>query len=289
MMHTLLVILALVHLVRATILTDAPVEFKLKSAAHNASTSFLYYDMGSNVPQAPGTTNQPVETPAWIMITGYGSDGRPIVVANQGPIFMYLPGDLGYSDLTRLTLVTVPDGYVANTWKSVTDIPPLAPKTSLPVVWFNWVLVPHNSTLQYATAAETPIRRGWIQGVSVSYMNFGRVNDIATTPVYEFYKGNDQSPTGRRLLPSLQSASPYRSVRRVSATSDFTTTPVDVPTAFTETGVIVNMPVVRAIDEPITSAPVTTPSPPNDANVVSASIMTMAWPIAVVMYFLTIV
>lgn len=58
--------------------------------------------------------NPPVALPIWAFITGMDADGNPQFVEGQNNIIDSVPGDAAYSAFWRVNLVTVPDGYEAN-------------------------------------------------------------------------------------------------------------------------------------------------------------------------------
>ena len=73
----------------------------------------FYPDFGSN-PDYPA--------PIYVLITGFDGQGNPQTVAGQKNIIDVIPGDEGYSDFWRVTFVTVPQDYTANTFTSRADV-----------------------------------------------------------------------------------------------------------------------------------------------------------------------
>jgi hypothetical protein len=72
----------------------------------------FYPDFGEN----PATT-----LPIWVFITGMDADGNPQFVEGQNNVIDAVPGDAGYSAFWQVNLVTVGEGYEANTIKSAAD------------------------------------------------------------------------------------------------------------------------------------------------------------------------
>ena len=72
-----------------------------------------YFDYGMN---------PDIKAPIFALITGMDADGNPMFVDGQKNIIDVKPGDDGYSDFWHVHLVTVPEGYVANTFTSVADV-----------------------------------------------------------------------------------------------------------------------------------------------------------------------
>jgi hypothetical protein len=62
--------------------------------------------------------NPAVAIPIWAFITGMDARGMPQFVQGQMNIIDSVPGDPGYSAFWRVNLVSVPQGYTANTIKA---------------------------------------------------------------------------------------------------------------------------------------------------------------------------
>ena len=62
--------------------------------------------------------NPPVAIPIWAFITGMDADGNPQFVEGQMNIIDSVPGDAGYSAFWRVSMVTVPEDYEANSLTS---------------------------------------------------------------------------------------------------------------------------------------------------------------------------
>lgn len=63
-----------------------------------------------------------IAAPLWAMITGMDASGAPQFVSGQMNVIDVIPGDPGYTAFWRVTMVTVPADYEANTIKSATDV-----------------------------------------------------------------------------------------------------------------------------------------------------------------------
>ena len=73
----------------------------------------FYPDFGANLP---------IAIPIWAFITGLDDKGMPKFVKDQRNIIDAVPKDAGYSAFWQVNMVTVPDGYKANTLKSAEDV-----------------------------------------------------------------------------------------------------------------------------------------------------------------------
>ena len=73
----------------------------------------FYFDFGPH----PATT-----APIYAFITGMDADGNPQFVEGQHNVVGVIPGDEGYSDFWYVNLVTVPEGYEANSITSVDEV-----------------------------------------------------------------------------------------------------------------------------------------------------------------------
>jgi hypothetical protein len=66
--------------------------------------------------------NAAVAIPIWVFITGMDDKGMPKFVKDQRNIVDAIPADRGYSAFWQVSLVTVPESYVANAAKSAEDV-----------------------------------------------------------------------------------------------------------------------------------------------------------------------
>jgi hypothetical protein len=73
----------------------------------------VYFDFGPN----PATV-----APIFAFITGMDAQGKPQLVPGQHNVIDVIPGDAGYSAFWKITFVTVPAGYQANSIRSTEDV-----------------------------------------------------------------------------------------------------------------------------------------------------------------------
>jgi hypothetical protein len=111
-------------------------------------------------------------TPAPIYVLFEQSAAMP--VAGQLNVIGVIPGDAGYNDFWRVTKVTVPQGYVANTVTSVEQITAAAYPMEATSMLVNCPVVPDGSTatLRYTSAEPTGLQRGWYKHQVVKYFTF---------------------------------------------------------------------------------------------------------------------
>lgn len=75
--------------------------------------AIYYFDFGPN---------PDIAAPIYALITGMDAQGNPQFVEGQLNIIDVVPGDEGYSAFWRVNLVTVPQEYMANTFKLAADV-----------------------------------------------------------------------------------------------------------------------------------------------------------------------
>lgn len=75
--------------------------------------AIYYFDFGPN---------PDIAAPIYALVTGMDAQGNPQFVEGQRNIIDVIPGDEGYSAFWRVNLVTVPQGYMPNTFRSVADV-----------------------------------------------------------------------------------------------------------------------------------------------------------------------
>jgi hypothetical protein len=73
----------------------------------------FYFDFGPNT-DATATI--------YAFVTGFDGAGNPQFVSGQANVIDVIPGDAGYSAFWHVTLVTVPEGYVANSIQSADEV-----------------------------------------------------------------------------------------------------------------------------------------------------------------------
>ncbi len=117
---------------------------------------------------------------------GMNPDGTPNLVPGQSNVIDVLPGQSGYSDLWQINLVTVPQGYQADTIRSAMDITasalPVTPTNTL----VNRPVVAAGSTVSGGRS----LTQAWYQGQPVQYVDFGPNQDTTST-VYVLITGLD--------------------------------------------------------------------------------------------------
>lgn len=79
----------------------------------NDGEKVFYPDFGAN----PATV-----APIWVLIHGMNADGTPDFVEGQHNIIDTVPGDADYTAFWRVNMVTVPDGYAADSLRSAADV-----------------------------------------------------------------------------------------------------------------------------------------------------------------------
>jgi hypothetical protein len=167
------------------VFTDPPKNYPLVQGWYEGRATY-YYDFGMNVPPL-NDAKAVASAPIYVLVTGFSASGEPQFVAGQNNIIDVVPGDAGYSDLWRVTFVTVPAGYQANTLRSAADVRAAGYPMQASEVLVNCPVVPLNSTLAEGTPGLT---RGWYKGREVHYFDFGP-NTAATAPIYAFITGMD--------------------------------------------------------------------------------------------------
>jgi hypothetical protein len=144
-----------------------------------------YYDFGSNSPSTGGAVSA---APIWAFITGMDANGDPVFVEDQKNIVNVVPGDAGYSDLWQVNLVTVPEGYVANSVRSYDDLVAAGYTITPTSIFVNCPIVPEGSTLE----GGKELTQGWYKGNEVYYPDFG-MNPATAIPIWAFITGFDAS------------------------------------------------------------------------------------------------
>ncbi|MCA9728621.1 MAG: hypothetical protein KC729_13110 [Candidatus Eisenbacteria bacterium] len=108
-------------------------------------------------------------------------DGESDPVDGQLNIIDVLPGDAGYNDFWRVSFVTVPSGYVANTITSYEQIAREGYPRQVTDVIVNCPVVPDGSTASLRfTDESTELHRGWKDGRVVKYFTFSEDDIMAT-------------------------------------------------------------------------------------------------------------
>ena len=98
---------------RPVVAADSTVAGAEPTQAWFQEEKVFYVDFGEN----PDTANR-----VFILITGQDDLGNPIPVPGQQNIFESIPGLPDYSAFCRINMVTVPEGYTPNAFKSASDV-----------------------------------------------------------------------------------------------------------------------------------------------------------------------
>lgn len=142
-----------------------------------------YYDFGTNSPSANGAVSV---APIWAFITGMDAGGNPLFVEGQHNIVNAMPGDPGYSDLWQVQLVTVPNGYVADSIRSYDDLMASGYEITPISIFVNCPIVPKGSTFE----SGKELVQGWYEGDEVYYPDYG-ANSPTAIPIWAFITGFD--------------------------------------------------------------------------------------------------
>jgi hypothetical protein len=124
------------------------------------------------------------EAPAPIYVFFF-EDGS--AVPGQNNVVGVVPGEPGYSDFWRVTRVTVPDDYIANTITSEDDLLASGFDIDATDTAVNCPIVPDGSTASIRVGGgDTGLVTGWHDGQVVLYFHFGEapleVNAAGNTP-----------------------------------------------------------------------------------------------------------
>ncbi|MEK7423233.1 MAG: hypothetical protein AAB131_05265 [Actinomycetota bacterium] len=116
-----------------------------------------------------------------------------------------IPGDAGYNDFWRVTKVTVPADYVANTVTSAAAIVAADfPRESLDAL-VNCPVVPEGSmaTLRGGANEYQGLHRGWYRGQVASYLSFEEAplavtgaGEVPLSPIFVTFNDNGMPPSG---------------------------------------------------------------------------------------------
>jgi hypothetical protein len=102
------------------------------------------------------------------------AQGATAPIAGQLNIVDVLPGDPGYSDFWKVTKVTVPAGYVANSVTSLAEITAAGFSQEPTSMLVNCPVVPDGSTaaLRYSSTEPAALSSGWYRDEVVKYFSF---------------------------------------------------------------------------------------------------------------------
>lgn len=116
-------------------------------------------------------------------------EGESTPVAGQLNIVDAIPGDEGYNDFWRVTRVTVPRDYEANTVTSLSEIQARGYRMEVTNTLVNCPIVPEGSTAtRRMGGGSADLHRGWYRNQLVFYFTFEeRALSGATVPVSPIY------------------------------------------------------------------------------------------------------
>lgn len=242
------------------VFTDPPKNYPLVTGWFQGRLTH-YFDFGPSSP-IDKASGKVIPAPIFVLITGMDAGGNPIMVPGQRNIIDVVPGDPGYSDLWAVSLVTVPQDYVANTLKSAEDVTKSGYPITVPDLLVNCPVVPLNSTLvenSPATNSTTPVK-GWYKGQEVHYFDFGP-NTADTAPIYALItgfdaQGNPQFVEGQHniidTIPGETNYSAFWDVNLVMVPEGYVANTItsrqqvmDSGFQMIHPGIVVNCPVVR--------------------------------------------
>jgi hypothetical protein len=140
-------------------------------------------------------------TPAPIFAFFYENGDK---VPNQLNVVDVVPGDEGYNDFWQVVRVTVPDGYVANSITSASELVAAGYDTEFTTILVNCPIVPEGSTAQLRLGGgDTGLTTGWYKGELVFYFNFVEAplaitgaGTIPTSPIFVTFNVNPDQPGG---------------------------------------------------------------------------------------------
>jgi len=138
-------------------------------------------------------------TPAPIYVLFARGASDPI--AGQLNIIDVIPGDTGYNDFWQIHKVTVPAGYVANTWTSFADLSDAGAAVEATQMIVNCPVVPDGSTASLRLGGgDTGLQSGWYKGKLVKYFSFEEKAlsgaEVPISPIYVTFNVNPDQPNG---------------------------------------------------------------------------------------------
>ena len=128
--------------------------------------------------------------------------GATTPVDGQHNIVDVIPGEAGYSDFWNVVKVTVPEDYVPDTIRSITDLNKSGFPTTSTKIIVNCPIVPAGSTasLRYNAAKDTGLHQGWYHDMVVNYFNFAEkdltltpAGQVPVSPIYVTFNKNPDS------------------------------------------------------------------------------------------------
>ncbi|RIB21023.1 hypothetical protein C2G38_2034732 [Gigaspora rosea] len=156
--------------------------------------------------------------PIYVFLQGTGDDTTNVL---QPSVVDFIPGDDGYSDLKRVTIVT---GLTSNsgTIKSYDDLKKLGNNVRIieSDIYVNLAIVGFSAKLEFPS--DGPEMFGYYKGVQFRYFNFG-VNPAgnATAPIYHVYaKNGTQIAAIPGTIPGLSNYSGIWNIYNLTATDE---------------------------------------------------------------------
>ena len=210
-----------------------------------------YYDFGMNSPVADGVVQT---APIYAFVTGFDMDGNPMFVEGQHNVVTTVPGVDGYSDLWKVNLVVVPEGYVPDSITSKAQIDASGYEVMPTDILVNCPIVNQDTVFE----GGEDLVQGWYNGVKVYYPDFG-MNPATTAPIWAFITGFDSDGNPMfvkgqhnviNVVPGDAGYSAFWSVNLVMVPSDYVPDSIrDVQSIFSsgyqmvQPGLVVNCPV----------------------------------------------
>ncbi len=165
------------------------------------------FDMGPFITQGLGPNGEMVQyynfdvqptEPAPIYVLRYEDESA---VEGQLNVVDVVPGDEGYNDFWQVVFVTVPDGYEANTYTSVSELEDAELGMMGTEVLVNCPVVPEGSTAEMRYEGDdTGLHQGWYEGMVVNYFTFGEAalmgETVPLSPIYVAFNINPDEDGG---------------------------------------------------------------------------------------------
>jgi hypothetical protein len=230
--------------------TEEAKEFALVGGWYRGN-EVKYYDFGTN---SPASGNAIGAAPIYVFITGMDADGNPEFVEGQHNVIDVVPGDAGYSDLWQVMLVTVGEGYEADSIRSRADVDASGFDVQVTDMLVNCPVVAAGSTLE----GGEELVQGWYKGDAVFYPDFG-LNPAFALPIWALITGMDADGNPQFVegqmniidsLPGDEGYSAFWRVNLVTVPADYEpntlTSAENVLSAgydIAETDIVVNCPV----------------------------------------------
>ena len=175
-----------------------------------AANAAVNFDQGPFITQGFGPTGQivkyynfDVQPAAPAPIYAFFEAGASSPVAGQLNVIDTIPGDAGYNDFWQVMMVTVPNGYVANTIASLSEIRAAGYTITPTNALVNCPVVPAGSTASLRLGGGSAgLTQGWYRDQVVNYFNFNEATltlmsaGVPTAPIYVTFSINPDQPNG---------------------------------------------------------------------------------------------